>query len=144
MPHRLVVLLAVLLPSLAAAHDLLPRHDWCSLGRPVVIAELDPAPDELGQTVEMYCSDAGRNCGEFDDYTKVLHLLQDVCDSYESGAAASTPGDFGDVIVLPERPVEFTRDDHHRAYRTTLGIRAVCVRCDRLPALPLPTPAPVR
>jgi hypothetical protein len=143
MPHRHAVLLAVLLlPSLATAHDPLPRHDWCSLGRPVVVAELNPTPDELGQTVELYCSDAGRNCGEFDDYTKVLHLLQDVCDSYENGGVGA--GDFGDVIALPEQPVEFTRDDHHQRYRTSLGVRAACMRCDRLRALPLPTPAPAR
>ncbi|HWU53407.1 MAG TPA: hypothetical protein VN153_11415 [Tahibacter sp.] len=143
MPHRTAVLLAaLLLPSLAAAHDLLPRHDWCSLGRPVVVAELSPTPGELGQSVEMYCSDAGRNCGEFDDYTKVLHLLQDVCDSYENSAVG--PGDFGDVIALPEQPAEFTRDDHHQNYRTTLGVRAACVRCDRLRALPGPIRPPAR
>jgi hypothetical protein len=140
MSCRAIVLLALLLPLAAAAHDPLPRSNWCAWGTPVEVGEIEYDGIALRERVVEFC--VARTCGEFDDYTRSLGAVQEQCDEYEAANYVPVAGDFGDVIPLIDAPREFRDDNHHRAFRIEKGLRGTCVRCDGIGISPPPGQVP--
>ncbi|MDC8013202.1 hypothetical protein [Tahibacter soli] len=126
---RLTAALACLLAATpAAAHETLPRPDWCENGRIDVVGMFAYDGGQLHSALALYyCPDAPRNCGEFDHaYERAMTYAGNTCAAYQGGIVH---GDAGQVIPFVMSPATFLSASHHSGYVVADGLYGFCLRC---------------
>lgn len=127
----------------AAAHNPLDHPEWCSEGRLLVVDEFEWEGESLARIVEEKrqgdtCAgpksrhSGTRTCGQFDDdWGAVNSRAANHCGRFAVRFVDATHRDHGTVVHIAEAPSEFNDDQrHHERYRASMGLRAMCIRCE--------------
>lgn len=160
MMTTVVVLLAAGLVTPLWAHNPLDHPDWCTEnGRLVVVDEFSWDGEALAAFVRKEQEDGScstresrdqgtKTCGQFDDDWGIVNArAAGHCGDFAVRFEGATHRDHGTVIHIAEGPEAFNDEGkHHERYRATMGLGAMCVRCEPVefqPAMSVGPAAPL-
>lgn len=109
-------------------------ENWCARGQLVEAGRIHLTPYYLvSERARRECDEGGsceRDGGQFDDdYEIGKEKAQQVCSAF-SGPSDTRGADFGNVMFLPDRPLQFMNSRQYGEYRLDMGLMGLCVRCD--------------